>query len=243
MVNHDPSSTDEWGDAPGQVPTDAEPGTDGELTDAWTDDDGSGQKRNVLIAQVAVVVLVLIVLGVVLVVHNHKKSSNNASTDKNGLTSTTLGADGKTGSGKASWPATVSGRPPTLGKRGEKAPDVKSTAKPGVYVWSDFDGWHAWVVSGPGMPGTVTGTLTSNDAISHATLATPGTGTVTVIGDAASFTFLTSRPVTGMDFNTGFYGKRLVFTFNGASGPIDPKLIHTGSKGVSAVYPLVIDKA
>ena len=88
---------------------------------------------------------------------------------------------------KPDWPSAVKYRPPTLGKRGEKAPAVKVTAKPGVYVWEDFDGWHMWVVGGAGVPPKVTGLITSNAEFNRADLAVPGTGTVTKGGISKPF--------------------------------------------------------
>lgn len=211
-----------------------------EPADSWDTDDAT-PKRTVLYAQIGLVALILAIIVIVLVV---KSGKDDDDATKDGTTKTTQAAGSTTKTnGKPAWPHEVEGRPATLGKRGQKAPDVTPKAKPGVYVWSDFDGWHMWIVGGAGMPAKIDGTLTSNDPIARADLAVPGTGTVGVDGKVASYSLDTSKPLSGIDFNTGFYGKRLVFTFNGPDGPIDGKFLHTGSKSLPAVYPLVIDKA
>ncbi len=209
--------------------------------DAW-DTEGTTPKRTVLYAQIGLVALILSLIVIVLVV---KGGSDDASDDKDTAAKTTqpTGTGTAKPNAKPAWPRAVEGRPTTLGKRGQKAPDITPKAKPGVYVWSDFDGWHMWIVGGTGMPATIDGTLTSNDPIARAELAVPDTGTVSTDGKVVTYSLDTSKPLSGIDFNTGFYGKRLVFTFNGPDGPIDGKLLHTGSKAAAAVYPLVIDKA
>ena len=245
---------DAWADEPSTNadPTDADAigGVD-DADDAWADEPVAGapseadadaqRKRYVLMAQIGLVVLSLIIVAIVLVT-NGKDSDSSKSDDK---TTTTVegSADGKD-SEKAAWPKAVEGRPPTLGKRGQTADKVDaSKAKPGVYVWSDFDGWHMWVVGGKGMPERLTGTLTSNDELSRADVVTPDTGTVDIKGQEATFDLDTTKGLTGLDFSTGFFGRRLVFTFEGPDGPIDTRLIVTGSKSTPSTYPLVIDKS
>lgn len=224
--------------------TDAETGADADAEDAWTAEP-EAKKNTVMIAQIALVVAVLVVVAIVLVAKSGKDDDNKSSSSA--TTTTLAGTPGTDASGKPAkpaWPAAVQGRPPALGKRGEKAPDVKSTAKPGVYAWSDFDGWHVWVVPGAGVPQTVTGTLTSNDPFARADAARPGAGDVTVNGKTVDFNLKTDQGVNGVDFNTGFYGKRIVVIVNDPDGKaLDPKLFKTGSKSVPAVYPLVIEKA
>ena len=43
---------------------------------------------------------------------------------------------------KVTWPASYGGRPAGLGVVNQPASKVAVTASPGIYVWSDFDGWH-----------------------------------------------------------------------------------------------------
>jgi hypothetical protein len=222
--------------------------TDAHARDLWSDDDDHATPPYVRYAQIGLIVLAVLVIGIVVLVNASKddKDDKASNTDTSGQTADP--ADGTSGgttkNAKPIWPKEVEGRPAALGKRGQTAPTVKSTANPGVYVWSDFDGWHMWVQGGLGMPERVTGTLTSNDPIARADLAVPDTGTVNVQGKTVTFDLDTTRGLTGMDFNTGFYGKRLVFLLNGPDGqPIDQQLIKTGSRSVAAVYPLVIEKA
>ncbi len=212
--------------------------------DMWADE-GGPPRRTVLIAQIALVVLVLIGVGVILVVKsndNDKKSSDKTTQDA-GKT----GTDGKTTETtvkkKAQWPAAVNNRPVTLGKVNQKAGDVKSTAKPGVYIWISFDGWHIWAVGGAGMPPTITGSVASNAVFDRADLALAGSGTVTKVGKQANFSVPTDKPITGIDFNPGFFGNQLVVQLNGPDGPLDPKLVHLGGKAAPATFPLIIQKS
>lgn len=236
--------------APDEVGTDAEADADadeeGTPPSSWNDEDDAPPNRTVLIAQISLVVLVLIGVGVILAV---KSNNNDKPTGKSSLSSdgskTSDGGTGNTGGKpkKAAWPPTVTNRPVTLGKRNEKAPAVKSTAKPGVYVWIDYDGWHMWVVGGAGMPSSITGSIISSDVFARADVATPGAGTTKLNGKQVTFDVPTDKPITGVDFNPGFYAKQLVFDIEGDAGPLDSKLIHLGGKAVAAPFPLTVSKA
>jgi hypothetical protein len=243
----EPAATD--GDGPDEpLGGDESAGGDEPLADdEWQDDDGQ-QKRTVLIAQIALVVLVLIGLGVILAVKSRddgdKKDDKTAqvsdgSSDDGTTTPTTK--DGKPK--KPDWPKISANRPPALGKRGQVAKDVKSTAKPGVYIWNDFDGWHMWIVGGAGMPATISGTITSNDDIGRADPAIEGTGTSTVTGKIATFDMPTDKPITGVDFNPGFYANKLVFAINGPDGPLDAALVKLGGGMKASSFPLVLEKS
>lgn len=211
----------------------------------WTEpegDDGMPRQKAVRLAQFGLIALVVLIVGIVLVAQSGKdddaSSSDKTSTD-GGSTATTEAEAAK----KAVWPATVQGRPAGLGETKQPATEVQPTAAPGAYIWSDFDGWHLWVVNGEGMP-AVTGTLTSNADIEKAVVAVPEAGEVTISGKTATFSFPTDRPLVGMDFNPGFYADSLVVALNGPDGaPIAAELVQTGKKPTPAPFPIVIDKA
>lgn len=113
------------------------------------------------------------------------------------------------------WPASIGGRPAGLGQTNQKAPDVSSTAKPGAYVWNDFDGFHLWIVDG----GTaLQGTLSSDEDFGETAVAVPGAGTVAVDGKKVTFDLPASDGIVGVDFNPGFYARTVTVTLTGADG-------------------------
>ena len=220
--------------------------TDGDALPAPPDgggDDALGMPRDkaIRIAQIGLVVLALLVVGIVLLTKGGDDKDTSSKDDK---ASTSQDANGDKPSGKAQWPRNVGGRPPALGKRGQPARDVTlgKDAKPGVYLWNDYDGWHLWVVNGSGVP-AVKGTITSNDAVAKAEPAVPDAGSVVVDDKVVTFDLPTDQPIVGVDFNPGFFAKNLVFTVEGPDGPVSEQLVHVGAKAEQAPYPLVLTKA
>lgn len=208
---------------------------------SWDDTGGMPREKAVRIAQIGLVVLALIVVAIVLI---SKGGGDDAKDASNGDKTKTTTADGKPApTGKADWPVTLRGRPPALGKTKDPATDVKAGGPAGIYLWSDFDGWHLWVVGGGNVPKSLSGTLTSSDNLDKAVLAVPDTGTVTKSGKTATFTLPTDKPISGLDFNPGFFAKQISVTLQGPDGPVDAKLIKIGSKGAPAPTPLVISKS
>ena len=138
------------------------------------------------------------------------------------------------------WPD-LGGRPEGLGATGEATDVVDPSAAPGAYLWNDFDGWHLWVVNGDGVAG-VEGTITSTDDIAKAQLSAPDTGTVSTDGRTVAFTLAGDVPVAGLDFEPGFYSKRIVVDLDGADGPLDPALVLVGGEPADQL-PVAIDKA
>jgi hypothetical protein len=217
----------------------------------WVDEER--QRRNVLIAQIALVVVVLVGVVVVLALKSDddagpqtaEAAGEQAGDDGGGQGGAGNAEDGQGAApadAKPGWPNAIIGRPKSLGVRDQPASEVEPEAEPGIYVWSDFDGWHAWVIGGEGVPPIVTGTLTANDSFAKATPVDPSSR-VEVKDKLITFTFTTDAKIAGMDFNTGFYAKRLVFTFNGPDGPIDAAVVRTGSQGAPGGFPLVIEKS
>lgn len=139
------------------------------------------------------------------------------------------------------WPPELGGRAEGLGQVNEPAPTVEVTAEPGVYLWSDFDGWHLWVVNGEGVSG-VSGTIVADDDVGEGTLAVEGAGELTV--DESSFTFdLPGEPaLVGLDFNPGFYTGEMVIDLEGPDGPIDPALVTFGRSGSAETMPIVLEQ-
>lgn len=108
----------------------------------------------------------------------------------------------------------------------------------GVYIWSDFDGWHIRL-SGTDVPelsGSVTGQY-----MPPVQGQTGGDVTVTPdeAGKKVSFTIRPGMEPVGFDFSTGCKQKELTFdlTTNGAPVPVDQ--IHLGDRGAVKEFPLV----
>ncbi len=201
---------------PGQATADrpGKPGADPEV-----------RRRAIQLVRVVAVAIVVLVALTVLGVNRYDDAANQRSQEQ-------ASAEGR------GWPEAVNGRPAGLGSG--PAADVAPSTEPGAYLWSDFDGWHLWVVGGDGMPATVTGTVTSDDALGAQKLAVPGTGTLSGSGADLTFTVPTDVPVSGIDFSTGFFAKELQVSLTGPDGPIDPARIHLGSDMTTAPDPLVI---
>lgn len=139
---------------------------------------------------------------------------------------------------KKAWPASVEGPPDGLG--GTPA-EASADVEPGVYLWSDFGGWHLRVVNGEGVSGA-TGTITSDDEIASAEVATDGEGTARSQGEVITFDLPAEPRVVGVDFNPGFYCEQLTVALEGADGPVGPELVTVGRDRTVAAMPVVVDK-
>jgi hypothetical protein len=147
----------------------------------------------------------------------------------------------KTKAEERAWPASVGGRPAGVGEFKQKVADVKVTAKPGVYLWSDFDGWHLRVVNGGSVQG-VHGSIVGDVDHLRAAAAQKGDGTVSLRGGTIDFDLPKSPQLVGVDFEPGFFAKKLTVTLDGANGPIDKSLVTLGSARKPKSLPVVIDK-
>ena len=139
---------------------------------------------------------------------------------------------------KKTWAASVGGPPSGLGGSTTAA---TADVKPGYYLWSDFDGWHLWVVNGDGVKGAK-GTIENNDTFASAALATAGAGTVSKDGKSVSFDLPTEPRVVGVDFNPGFYSNKLNVSLTDADGPVDPKLVTIGRSADVSEMPFTIEQ-
>ena len=118
---------------------------------------------------------------------------------------------------QTAWPVKASGRPWGLGQVNVPASQVNATAAPGAYAWSDFDGWHLWLVNPPS-GGTLRGTIQSDAPFDKAALAIAGAGHVTQDGKTITFVLPAAPHLVGVDFSPGFFTKRLTFTVARADG-------------------------
>jgi len=170
-----------------------------------------------------------LLLGIAVVVAAVLTTSDDRGTDhadgKSGDTTTTVagGSDGTKTSvesatstaadAKPQWPAATGGRPPAFGKTGDPAPTDPGDLPDGFYVWTDFDGWHGWLVGG-GADDRLT--LTSDNAI---TKATPVGGPVDVQLQGNVFTLQrgsATERVVGVDFNPGYFARNMIVAVDGA---------------------------
>ncbi|MCU1452087.1 MAG: hypothetical protein JWN46_233 [Acidimicrobiales bacterium] len=205
--------------------------------DGWEDDEPSGPEpdhersrnpRVIWIAGGAVLVVAVIIVAVVL-----SRSSKNTSSSTSSTTTAPGGKTTKT-SNKLAWPGAVAGRPVEFGKRGDGPDKAKALAAPGVYIWNDFDGWHVWVVKGAGTEKVKVQVASDKPLVGATVVGTAPTGLVKT-PDRVTFDFSTTTAhVSGLNINLGFFGKSVIISVDGGSGPLDTKLIFRGSKRVPA---------
>lgn len=218
--------------------------------DVWGDEGDPPDRRTVLFVQIGLVLVIVAIVAAVLVAKNgddDKGTSNAAGGDTTAQT-TVPGAPATGGAGTPTepaplvWPVNVGGRPAAFGELDGSPADAPGGAAPGVYIWSDYDGWHLWVVHGEGV-GDVNGTVTGDDVVASADVTPEGAGVVTVADKVIAFDIKSDEDIAGFDFNPGFYAKRLEFVLNGTDGPLPATLVHVGKDAVPAPSPIVIEKS
>ena len=227
----DPVAPDPDGaDPSSQTPQDPSPDADAQ------------REKAIRMAQIGLVVFAIVVVALVLFSRSGDDEADEAKPDAKGQEAGT--EDGKPA--EPIWPPTnVRGRPPALGKVNQEAADVQvgAGAKPGVYVWNDYDGWHLWVVPGEGV-GAIKGTIQGDGGFTKANPAIAGVGTATVGATndkVLTFDLPPTPGLVGVDFN-GYTKRSYVFTISNADGtPFDPKKLFVGSKAATAPAPFVIN--
>lgn len=196
----------------------------------WEDDApgaGAGISPRALVVG-AVVVLVLIVAFVAF-----SGGSDDSRDERATISSTTT-----TVARGPSWPAVVQGRPAIFGTTGDPIAGVASEAKPGVYVWTDYDGWHAWVVD-PSGKAAAAGSLSSNADFKSASVAEQDRGAATVERATVSFDFSdVDARAAGVNFDLGFYADELTVNLDGTDLPL-----YLGTEVKESPLPAVISKA
>lgn len=208
-------------------------------------------RRGLVIAQVAIVVVA--VIAVLAVVASRDSGGDEAADDPiqlgdgNGAAGTDGGSGGggggteTTASGTSDWPAEVNGRPEALGALGTP-PDQVVDAAPGTYLWSDFDGWHLWLV--PDASGTgLAGSIVADDEFVEGQAASEGIGRVDVADERLEFELPGDQGTVGLDFTPGFFAERLTLDLSSPAGPVDPASVRLGAAGTPvAQLPLEIAK-
>lgn len=147
--------------------------------------------------------------------------SSSKQTAEAGATTTAAGTDPTTSVESATtdlevrpgWPFAVSGRPAAFGALKDAPPADAGDLPDGFYLWTDFDGWHLWLVGG-GEADKVT--ITSDNAISKAD-PTGGPVDVQVFGNVVAMRRgSATEPVVGIDINPGYYAKNMIVAVEGA---------------------------
>jgi hypothetical protein len=217
--------------------------------DVWGDEGDPPDRRTVLFVQIGLVLVIVAIVAAVLI--SKDGDDDEGSTAAGGTTTTLAGSpapgtpDGGTVPGEPPplvWPVSVGGRPAAFGELDGSPADAPGGAAPGVYIWSDYDGWHLWVVHGEGV-GDVNGTVTGDDVVASAEVTPSEAGVVTLADKVIAFDLKSEVPISGFDFNPGFYAKRLEFVVNGPDGPLAPELVHVGKDALPAPSPIVLEKS
>lgn len=209
--------------------------------DIWVDDDDVDEHRTG-ISPLIVILLAVAVLGVVAILVATRKGDDEVGARVDRTSTTQRKGTGRTttttGPRAAQWATAVEFRPPVFGRTGEPMADVTKTAKPGAYLWVDFDGWHLWVADPSGRT-SARGTIISDKPFARAEPAVERQGTVKREGGKITFDLSgVDAPLAGVDFNTGFYGARLAVDLEGSDLPL--KL---GANMKDSPDPTVVDKS
>lgn len=205
----------------------------------WSDDD-EGRRGISPILIVAAALAILGVVAILVATRNTDDKTKTGGTDQSSAQGGRIGPDTAGGStattskAKRRWPNDVLYRPTVFGKTGEPV-NRDSSVAPGVYIWSDFDGWFLWVVD-PSGKAAARGSVTSNDDIAAAKLGVQGSGTVDSQGRRITFDFSgVQGKSAGAVFNPGFYGSTLLIDLDGKDLPV-----FLGSKMVKTALPITI---
>jgi len=217
-----PSSRTDEGDVPSEPPPTTSSSPADPSNPPWL--------RGYAIAASTVIIILLI--GLVLVV---------ASTRNDGDKDDATRPDGASTEDKPRvWPSTLGGRPPAFGERDSLPAPQGTTIDPGVSLWNDFDGWHLWVVPGPGVQ-DVKGKIATDSEPSRASSAVEGQGSVLVQGNDILFDFTgVTAPIVGIEFNAPF-ANRVEVSAEGTDGPLPAGTLFTGAQATPVTNPIIVE--
>jgi hypothetical protein len=194
-------------------------------------------------AGIAAVAVLLLVVVVVFAVRSGDDGDDELVAGGDGAVATEGADDASTSAdaGRRAWPAEVGGRPPAFGAR-ETPPPALTDAEPGVYLWNDFDGWHLWVVQGPGTD-RITGFITSSAKATKAVAALPGDTSSGIAMDGRTIVVdfgPSDAPVVGVDFNPGFRVESLAIDLTNGGEALGPGVLRLGSRAVPREVPYTL---
>jgi hypothetical protein len=214
---------------------------------AGGDGASDARRKAIPIIAAAAALLLIVVIFVAARSSDDKKSGSGASTDAAG---TTLDTGNQATNAKESPPTTavvkvwtnnLGGAPPIFRDPAGKPTDIPKAgadAKPGVYFWETYDGWHVRVVKGDGI-GEVRGFVTGKNVPKPTTIdsVTGADRSIASVqdGNVAFDIPAEGTAVVGVNFTLGGYTNQSVLTLNGPNGPIDTSKIYLGSGSAKAM--------
>ncbi len=204
----------------------------------WRFEQGTSGPPRINPVQIGLVALVAIALVIFLVGRSDDGEKVESTASAGAPEVTTTVSTGST----SRWDPALSGWPEMLGAPNIPPDQVPGDTPSGAYLWSDFNGWHLWVVSGEGLE-TVTAIVSTDDGLAAAT-AVAASGTAVSEGKQVTFTPTQGPRVAALDFEPGFYAKYVTVELTGPDGQrIDPALVHRGGSGTSPpAVPVVVSK-
>ncbi|MFN8018211.1 MAG: hypothetical protein U0P45_08815 [Acidimicrobiales bacterium] len=226
------SDNDDWDDEPAKdakakepAPSrrsSAKPSADDDWDDDWDDEAPRSGKRDMTLIYAVVAATIVIVLAIVLTNNkdSNSGSSNNANQGTNNATETTVKKD-------LVWQG------PVVEAVGDV--DKRIAAETGVFIWTDFDGWHVRnTTKDPVRVNVTADAIVLKDANGKPTGATKTEVSETVApGDGSS----------GLDLDLQFSNSATFgLTANGAAVPPDQVKLG-GAKGVADQNPITFNKA
>lgn len=175
-----------------------------------SDDVAVGAAKGKLWVPVVALVAVLLLVGVFVL---------NRGDEGGGSTGSANDSDTTEAPKERSWPDELDFKPTVLGGRDEGIEQVPADAPSGIYIWSDFSGWHLWIVDPVGKAGAK-GNLFSDADFGDASLAENSLGTVALEGANVPYDFSTAGRVAGFHFGPGFYATSITVNPSGPDLPI-----------------------
>jgi hypothetical protein len=200
---------------PDDDPTPAAPASAGTDDDRlWEDDSTPTSGRSFtpwIVAGGLVVVLVI------LFARGGSKSDDSTAKDPSATTVAGSSATTAAGDAKRYWPSAVNGRPVAFGQQLDQPPATLGDVTPGLYVWSDYDGWHLWYARAADGP-ELQGTLVSGGNVEKALPENAAGVELKVEGTTVTFTLgKAGQAVSGITMNPGFYSDRVKITLDGTT--------------------------
>lgn len=226
--------------------------------DLWGPPSGNGNGTDLRVVVVVIGVVIILGLGFVLFDGGSESSSSTSKTTGTASTLVPPAAD---------VASTAPGDDATTQLTSQSAPDDAATLTPstlpagavprgcgdwdaafnvapdevteGVYIWSDFEGWHVRLAGDA--PGSIAGSV-SGQVLPELYSPPDAPGVETTIDEGAnrlSFELTGGDQPVGIDFNAGCEQQALTFELTSDGAPVPVEQIHLGKRGVVVELPLV----
>jgi hypothetical protein len=198
---------------------------------------------------------VLVLAGLLVLGACSSGSDKKAKSTSSGEDTTTVDSGGsaapttKPQGKRLKWTVPVVGVP-TPFKDGDGAPTIEMVpgekAKPGVYYFESYDGWHVRIVRGDGVNdvhGLITGQAGKKGGASLINVTGADPSVAKVNGSDFEFNVPAGDGNVSIDFNLNPNTRLSQVTFNSANGPIDVTKIYLGGTEKSPLEnPITITK-